>query len=181
MATLLSPTPLATPELGRLQSLAKHLQIDQQVTFVGQRDRHLLRVYYSAADIFVTTPWYEPFGITPLEAMACGTPVIGANVGGIKFTVKDGETGYLVAPKDPAGLCDRLSYLYRHPTLLNLFGKQAVRHVTSQFTWPQVVSALVNLYISISQPNPKGCYANTCNTHTAHLQKTKLAPTKPSA
>lgn len=176
-----NPDPLATPELGRLQSLAKHLQIDQQVTFVGQRDRHLLRVYYSAADIFVTTPWYEPFGITPLEAMACGTPVIGANVGGIKFTVKDGETGYLVAPKDPAGLCDRLSYLYRHPTLLNLFGKQAVRHVTSQFTWPQVVSALVNLYISISQPNPKGCYANTCNTHTAHLQKTKLAPTKPSA
>ena len=71
------------------------------VTFVGSRGRDELRYYYSAADVFVTTPWYEPFGITPLEAMACGTPVVGAAVGGIKTTVVDGETGYLVPPERP--------------------------------------------------------------------------------
>src|ERR1700719_720279 len=89
-------------------------------SITGRRGRDALKLYYSAADIFVTTPWYEPFGITPLEAMACGTPVIGSNVGGIKFTVRDGETGYLVPPKDPDALGERLAYLLQHPQLLVL-------------------------------------------------------------
>ena len=45
--------------------------------------------------VFVSAPWYEPFGLTPLEAMACGVPVVGSDVGGIKFTVSHGESGYL--------------------------------------------------------------------------------------
>ena len=68
-----------------------------------------LRACYAAADVFVTTPWYEPFGITPLEAMACGTPVIGSAVGGIQHSVVDGVTGYLVPPRDPAALAGRLA------------------------------------------------------------------------
>src|SRR6185312_16241839 len=75
------PDPHATPEIARLQAIAREENIADQVTFVGRRGREVLKYYYSAADIFVTTPWYEPFGITPLEAMACGTPVLGANVG----------------------------------------------------------------------------------------------------
>jgi len=140
------PDPTLTPEIDRLQTLTRELNIADRVTFVGQRQREVLKYYYSAADIFVTTPWYEPFGITPLEAMACGTPVIGSNVGGIKFTVKDGETGYLVSPRRPDQVCDRLAFLYRHPALLNLMGRQAIRHVASQFTWPRVTSAIAALY-----------------------------------
>ena len=83
--------------------------VEDLVTFVGRRDRTELVDYYNAADVFVSTPWYEPFGITPLEAMACGTPVIGSNVGGIKFSVADGETGYLVPPNDPAALAERIA------------------------------------------------------------------------
>src|SRR5690606_4954313 len=88
-------------EVARLYSLAKQLQIEHLVTFAGRKQRNQLKYYYSAADMFITTPWYEPFGITPLEAMACGTPVIGSNVGGIKFSVIDGKTGFLVEPQKP--------------------------------------------------------------------------------
>ncbi|MDB9526502.1 glycosyltransferase [Oscillatoria sp. CS-180] len=140
------PDPQQTPEIGRLQAIATDLGIRKQVTFVGQRGREVLKYFYSAADIFVTTPWYEPFGITPLESMACGTPVIGSNVGGIKFTVKDGETGYLVSPKDPEAVCDRITFLYRHPAMLSLLGQQAIRHVARRFTWTKVASALAGIY-----------------------------------
>ena len=95
------PDPAITPEIGRLQALAREENVEERVRFVGRRGRDDLKYYYSAADVFITVPWYEPFGITPVEAMACGTPVIGSNVGGVKFTVRDGETGYLVPPNDP--------------------------------------------------------------------------------
>ena len=103
--------PIATPEIGRLQEIAKQEHVAEHVIFTGRADRQRLKYYYSAADVFVTTPWYEPFGITPLESMACGTPVIGANVGGIKYSVVDGRTGFLVPPNDPDALGQRLAQL----------------------------------------------------------------------
>jgi len=144
-----APDPRKTPELGRLQALTAELGLEGQVTFVGQRGREVLKYFYSAADVFVTTPWYEPFGITPLESMACGTPVIGANVGGIKYTVRDGETGYLVPPRNAQAVSDRLAFLYHRPEILHLFGHQAVRHVARKFTWSRVASALAGVYESI--------------------------------
>ncbi len=140
------PDPHATPEIARLQNIAREEHIADHVTFVGRRGREVLKYYYSAADMFVTTPWYEPFGITPLEAMACGTPVIGSNVGGIKFTVRDGETGYLVAPRDPDGLAEKIAYLYANPKLLGVFSRQAIQRVNDLFTWNKVVKGLKGLY-----------------------------------
>src|SRR5205814_8009319 len=98
--------PSATPEIGRLQEIARAEGVGDRILFAGRQSRDRLKLYYSAADVFVTTPWYEPFGITPLEAMACATPVVGSNVGGIKFTVRDGETGYLVPPGNPEALAE---------------------------------------------------------------------------
>ncbi|MBE9167006.1 glycosyltransferase [Pleurocapsales cyanobacterium LEGE 06147] len=143
------PDPKITPEIARLSDIAVSLGISDRITFIGSRGREVLKYFYSAADVFVTTPWYEPFGITPLEAMACGTPVIGSNVGGIKFTVKDRETGYLIAPNEPEILGDRLAFLFRNPSLLQLLGKQALRHVNRCFTWQKVTSAIAALYESV--------------------------------
>ncbi len=140
------PDPARTPEIGRLQAIAREEGVADRVTFVGRRGRDVLTYYYSAADLFVTTPWYEPFGMTPLEAMACGTPVIGSSVGGIKFTVRDGETGYLVPPSDPAALAERIAHLYRNPKLMSVFRRQALRRVNDLFTWPHVVAAMATLY-----------------------------------
>ncbi|HEX2267437.1 MAG TPA: glycosyltransferase [Actinomycetota bacterium] len=140
------PDPQVTPELGRLQRLAKKEGVSRLVTFAGRQSREALKFYFSAADVFVSTPWYEPFGITPVEAMACGTPVIGSNVGGIKFTVRDGETGYLVPPNDPDAVAERIAHLFKHPKLLTVFGQQGLRRANDLFTWQKVTSSIAALY-----------------------------------
>jgi D-inositol-3-phosphate glycosyltransferase len=140
------PDPVQTPEIGRLSELARSLGVLDRVTFTGRRGRDVLKYYYAAADVFVTTPWYEPFGMTPLEAMACGTPVIGANVGGIKYSVADGETGYLVPPKDPAALADRLAVLLSDDEMAARFSRNAVRRIEAMFTWPKIAGTMAGLY-----------------------------------
>jgi D-inositol-3-phosphate glycosyltransferase len=140
------PDPALTPEIGQLQEIARRCGVEDRVLFAGRQGRDALKLYYSAADIFVTTPWYEPFGITPVEAMACGTPVIGAAVGGVKFTVRDGETGYLVPPRDAAKVAERIAHLYRHPKLLRVLGEQAVSRANALFTWRGVTEALAGVY-----------------------------------
>src|SRR5690606_37695153 len=88
------PDARKTPEIGRLRSIARDEGVRDLVTFTGRRERDCLRYFYGAADVFVTAPAYEPFGMTPLEAMACARPVAGTEVGGIKYSVKQGETGF---------------------------------------------------------------------------------------
>jgi glycosyltransferase involved in cell wall biosynthesis len=144
-----TPDLRMTPEIGRLQAIAQAEGVSDRVLFTGRRSRRMLRYYYSAADVFVTTPWYEPFGITPVEAMACGTPVIGSNVGGIKTTVSHGKTGFLVPPRDPDAVAERLAYLYANPELRRSLGQAARRRAEERFTWPKVVDRLVRLYYQV--------------------------------
>lgn len=133
-------------EYKRLCTLARRLKISDKVLFAGRKDRDQLKYYYSAADLFITTPWYEPFGITPLEAMACGTPVIGANVGGIKFSVKDGVTGGLVPPKQPKKLAEKILEFTGDQKKLQHMGKNAIKHVNTWFTWSKVAEQVNELY-----------------------------------
>jgi D-inositol-3-phosphate glycosyltransferase len=140
------PDALATPELGVLQQLAEEVGVSDRVIFTGKRLRRDLRDYYCASNVAVTTPWYEPFGLTPLEAMACGCPVIGSRVGGIAFTVEDGATGYLVPPRDPVALAKRLEHVLTHPLQARRMGQAARRRVEEQFTWDRVGDRTASLY-----------------------------------
>ena len=140
------PDPQATPETGRLAAAAAHDAAGQRVIFTGRRSRELLKLYYAAADALVTTPRYEPFGITPLEAMACGTPVIGSYVGGLKYTIQDGETGFLVPPDDPEALGERFARFYGSPRLMRRMSRSALRRAHSLFTWERVVAKLDRVY-----------------------------------
>jgi D-inositol-3-phosphate glycosyltransferase len=140
------PNPEATPELGELQRLAKELGIADIVKFMGKRQPKELSNYYSAGDIVVTTPWYEPFGLTPLEGMACGRPVIGSAVGGITFTIKDGKTGLLVPPKDPQALAVALKELLSQPERCIEMGHAARKRVEQEFTWSIVAMRTAALY-----------------------------------
>jgi phosphoheptose isomerase len=152
---LQDPDPRIVQEASRLQAIADEIGVSKYVTFVGRQGREVLKYYYSAADIFITTPWYEPFGITPLEAMACGTPVIGSKVGGVKFTVEDGKTGYLVPPNDPAAIAAKIAYLYAQPQLLKMFQRQAIKRANALFTWQTVTTQMAALYeqvIALNQP-----------------------------
>jgi D-inositol-3-phosphate glycosyltransferase len=135
-----------TPEITRLRELAQQCGVAPRVTFVGQRQHDALRTFYLAADVFVSTPWYEPFGITPLEAMACGTPVVGSDVGGIRYSVADGVTGHLVPPREPQVLAQRLDHLRANPALAAAMGRAGVHRVRSRFTWDRVATDLLDVY-----------------------------------
>ena len=148
------PDPKITPEIGRLQKLAEAEGQSDQVTFVGRRPRDMLHYYYSAADIFTTTPWYEPFGITPLESMACGTPVIGSDVGGIKSTVLHGKTGFLVPPNDFVLLGQRLMELLSSNKLMMFFKENAISHVNENYTWMKATHLTANMYERVATRSP---------------------------
>ncbi len=140
------PATDRTPELERLAGIAQAEGVADRVEFIGRCDRDRLRTVYSAADVFVTTPWYEPFGITPVEAMACACPVVGAAVGGIQDTVVDGRTGFLVPPNDPEALAERLLRLAANPALGQRMGRAGLARARALFTWERVAQALLDVY-----------------------------------
>lgn len=138
-------------ELNRLMRIAAEEGVEDYVEFTGSRGRNVLNRYYSAADVFVTTPWYEPFGITPIEAMACQRPVIGSDTGGIKYTVVDGKTGFLVPPKDPDALAERLAVLARDRELSQRMGRAGAQRAHELFTWRSVGQELGNIFQSLTR------------------------------
>jgi len=146
------PNPMACPEIARLMQIARMEGVEESVTFVGRKNREMLKYYYSAADIFISTPWYEPFGITPLESMACGTPVIGSNVGGIKYSVLDGKTGFLVPPNDPEALAAKVHLLTSNPALHQQMKKAAKQRVNENFTWQKIAALVAELYKQVQVP-----------------------------
>jgi phosphoheptose isomerase len=148
----------ANPEFARLHAIACDEGMQARVTFTGKKQRDILKYYYAAADVFVTTPWYEPFGITPLEAMACGTPVIGSNVGGIKYSVEDRCSGFLVPPDDPDALAVRIQELLHDEGLRATMRQNAIARVNALFTWSRITERIALLYERIEQEN---CAAET--------------------
>ena len=149
-----SADAVSTPEIGRLRAVAKEAGVADRVTFTGRRSRELLRLYYSAADVFVTTPWYESFGMTAVEAMACGTPVVGASVGGLKYSILDGRTGFLVPPNDPVILAERVRAVCCSSRLAERFASLSVRRAHALFRWERVAHSLAGLYQEVERSTP---------------------------
>lgn len=141
-----TPDPQVTPEIGELQRLAGELGVLDRLIFTGKRQADKLRFYYGAGDVAVTTPWYEPFGLTPLEGQACGRPVIGSAVGGITYTIQHGRTGLLVPPRDPEALAAALRALLRDPARRERMGRAARARVEREFTWATVARRTAALY-----------------------------------
>lgn len=140
------PSPIDTPELGRLMRVAQEAGVLDFVEFTGRRRRDQLARYYSACDVFVTTPWYEPFGITPVEAMACGRPVVGSDTGGIRHTVVDGVTGLRVPPRHPQALAAALARIALEPGLGEAMGREGMKRAARCFTWAGVGRQLDALF-----------------------------------
>ena len=140
------PAQDSSPELLRLRRLAEVLCVSDQVWFVGKRQPDELALYYGAADVMVSIPWYEPFGLTPLEAQACGRAFIGSAVGGITYTVEEGVTGLLVPPRDPIALRNTLQQLLSNDELRHRMGRAGRRRVEREFTWARVVERTAALY-----------------------------------
>jgi len=99
-----------------------------------------------SADVVVATPWYEPFGIVPIEAAACGVPVVGSAVGGLLDTVQDGRTGLLVPPRDPGALAAALRSLLDDAERRAAFGAAARRRAVARYGWDRVAAQTELVY-----------------------------------
>jgi D-inositol-3-phosphate glycosyltransferase len=144
-----------SPEEGRLSTLAERLGVRERVTFTGSRPQEELRRYYGAGDVAVTVPHYEPFGMTPLEAMSCARPVVGSRVGGIKTSVADGKTGHLVPPKDPEALAGRLLRLLSDENLRDRMGRAARRRIKEHYTWEHVARLAAAAFSEVAVGTPR--------------------------
>jgi glycosyltransferase involved in cell wall biosynthesis len=102
-----------------------------------------------SADVVVSVPWYEPFGIVPVEAMACGRPVVGSAVGGLLDTVVPGVTGELVPPRDPAALAQALRRLLDDPERRRRYGEAGRRRAVEHYDWSAVVAETESVYRSV--------------------------------
>jgi len=141
-------------EMARLQKMCNDLLMGKMVIFLGKRDQDTLPYYYSAADVLVMPSHYESFGMVALEAMACGTPVIASQVGGLAFLVQDGVTGYHVPDDDPNELCERLKQLLSDNELRRTLGIQANKYA-QEYSWDKITEQIVRLYKDVLEKNVK--------------------------
>lgn len=136
----------ADPEIRRLLALAAELGVSGNVTLQGQVPRADMPGIFRSADAVVCAPWYEPFGIVPLEAMACGVPVVAAAVGGLRDTVVDHATGLHVPPRDPEAIASALSLLLENPALREDLGRAGEKRARTRYSWDRVAAETEKAY-----------------------------------
>ncbi|MFC7848693.1 glycosyltransferase [Arthrobacter sp. NPDC057388] len=134
------------PEARRLLDLARELGVAAHVELRGQVPREAMPGLFRSADAVVCTPWYEPFGIVPLEAMACGVPVVAAAVGGLTDTVVHQGTGLHVPPKDPEAIAEALATLLASPELRAKLGRAGERRAKTRYSWNRVAAETEKAY-----------------------------------
>jgi glycosyltransferase involved in cell wall biosynthesis len=138
------------PDVRRLRLLADRFGVADRVTFLGAVSRADVPGVMAAADIVVAVPWYEPFGIVPVEAMACGRPVVGSAVGGLLDTVVPGVTGELVPPRRPDLLAPVLRDLLADPDRRTAYGRAGRRRAVRHYQWSRVAAATERVYAAVA-------------------------------
>jgi glycosyltransferase involved in cell wall biosynthesis/phosphoheptose isomerase len=128
----------ADPEAVRLRRIADDLGVADRVHLLGQLPHEVMPEVYRGADVVLAVPWYEPFGITPLEAAACARPLVGTAVGGLLDSVDDGVTGVLVPPRDVPALAEAVRGLLADPDRRAEMGRAARRRAVQRFDWDVV-------------------------------------------
>jgi len=135
-------------EMSRLNDLRKAYGLEDVVTFLGKRSQDTLPYYYSAADVVVMPSHYESFGMVALEAMACGTPVVASQVGGLAYLIKDGETGFHVRDQEPQELAARLTNILNDNNIHNRMSLNAAEYAR-QYSWKEITKQILNVYNSL--------------------------------
>lgn len=136
-------------EVRRLREQATECQVSDRVQFVGRIPQDEMPLLYRSADVVISYPWYEPFGIVPLEAMACGVPVVVSRVGGMTDTVIHGRTGQHVAPRRPDLLGDATRTLLTDRIQRAVYGTAGRRRMELHYDWDQVVKQMEQVYSDV--------------------------------
>ncbi|MFI9819487.1 glycosyltransferase [Streptomyces sp. NPDC052013] len=133
-------------EARRLRHLAHRAGVADRVRMTGAVDPADMPALIGSADLVLCTPVYEPFGIVPLEAMACAVPVVATDVGGHRDTVADGVTGRLVAPEDPDAVAAAVRELSGRPQLRHRYGAAGRERVLAHYTWQRVADGVEDVH-----------------------------------
>ena len=145
----------APDAVGELDALAHELGIADRVGFVGSIPREELPAYYHAADICVVPSYYESFGLVAVEALASGTPVIATRVGGLQYTVRDGQTGYLISWRCPEPFAERMEALLENDDLRRHFAAAAPESV-KRFSWDRIAAQISEVYQDVVSRHSSG-------------------------
>jgi D-inositol-3-phosphate glycosyltransferase len=132
-------------EMRRLKKLCKELGLDDLIIFLGKKAQDTLPYYYSASEVVVMPSYYESFGMVALESMACGTPVLATQVGGLAYLVKDGETGFTIPVEDPQALEQKLTMLICKTELREEMSHNSIIYAQS-FSWEKITPQIIELY-----------------------------------
>jgi len=138
------------PEVRRLRVLTQRAGVADRVRLLGSVRREDMPAWYRSADVLACAPWYEPFGLTPLEAMACGVPVVAYAVGGLAESVIDGVTGALVRPRDIRQLAIALRAVLGNPVLRMSYASAAVDRVRSRYPWERTAAEMERVYAAVT-------------------------------
>lgn len=163
----------ADPAVVRLRGLAERLGVADRVRFVGSVDRQEVPGLVRDSDVVVTVPWYEPFGIVPLEAMACGRPVVGSAVGGLLDTVVPGRTGELVPPRRPDLLAEELRSLLADGERRAAYAEAARQRAVELYDWSRVVERTEEVYRAVVE-------GRTAPTRSSWRRRSTQPATRPA-
>jgi D-inositol-3-phosphate glycosyltransferase len=143
-------------EIGRLHALIDELGVRSQVRFVAPQPHHILSTYYRAADAVVVPSRSESFGLVALEAAACGVPVVATAVGGLLTLVDHGETGFLVADRDPDQFAKCLREIIDNPTRATDMGHRGALR-SRRYTWSLAAARLRRVYADVAADSLVAC------------------------
>jgi D-inositol-3-phosphate glycosyltransferase len=143
-----APLLFADPEAERLRKIASEHGVTERVRMLGCVPQHLMPGLISSADLLLSLPRYEPFGIVVVEAMACGTPIVATAVGGQLDTVVDGVTGTHVPPVDSEDhdLAAVIRSLLDDPARRARYGAAGRTHALARYTWDEVTDGVARVY-----------------------------------
>ena len=158
-------------ECDRIKALVKELGVEALTTFPGRVSESELPIYYAAANVCVVPSHYEPFGLVAIEAMACRTPVVASNVGGLQFTVVPEVTGLLVPPQDEAAFAQAIDRILSNPAWGDELGQTGRQRVEIALSWDSVASRLGHLYSKLLAP----VSAKTSSGSSVALLKSEVA------
>jgi D-inositol-3-phosphate glycosyltransferase len=131
-------------EVNRLKKLTRRLHLKDSVVFLNSIDQKILPYYYSAADVCVIPSYLESFGLTALESLACGTPVVATDVGYMRNIIQEAKTGYVLNDNDPRNLADKISELLSIPDL----NAHSIRASITKYNWSNISKAILSEYKS---------------------------------
>ncbi len=139
----------AGPLEKRLKNLVNKINLGHQVVFLNHLSHDKLTAYYQAADIFVRPSLSEGQGISFLEAMACGLPVIASPVGGIVDFLTDRKTGLFCQPDDPRALADKIKLLFSDNSLTQNIKDSALELVKQNYSWEDIAAEMRGIIMKL--------------------------------